>query len=265
MPVVIAPATRETSGVSTSARTWAFANFPFPTPPRLNLYFNDFQTYDSTDFTVTGTSGSVGMTDGNGGLLAVGTSGATNDIEGFQLKNKCYSFTTGSQVWFSCNLAVGATPTLGTLTFGLANSLTSPGATVPTDGVYFNKAAGSASLTVNLANASAYTQVTVGTLAANTYYTFSYYYNGKDALHVYSTIGQTTANGYITPGNGSGYYSGGNYVACSFGADYANAITNLPATSTNLTAGLAYKASTGATCTATVDYFLAAEEIVGRF
>ena len=265
MPVVIAPATRETSGVSTSARTWLFSNLPFPTPPRLHQYFNDFDTYAAGDWTVTtGSTGSVGLTDGNGGLLIISSAGATNDIQAMQLVPKSFAFTTGSQMWFACNLSLGATATLGALQFGLANTHATPGTT--TDGAFFSKAAGSASLTFSLRASSTSTTATVGTLVASTAYTFGFYYNGnadKPALFVYSTIGQTTANGLITPGNGSGYYSGGNYVAASFGSEYANAITNLP--TANLTAGVGIKASTGATVSATLDYFYAGGEIVARY
>lgn len=105
MPVVSAPATRETSGISTSAVNWLFGNYPFPTPPRLNEYFNDFNTYAAGDWTVTtGSTGSVGLTDGNGGLLLISSAGATNDIQAIQLVPKSFAFTTGSQMWFACNI-----------------------------------------------------------------------------------------------------------------------------------------------------------------
>jgi hypothetical protein len=230
---------------------------------RLNQYFSDFDTYLSGEWTVTtGSTGSVGLTDGNGGLLIVGSAGATNDIQALQLVPKSFAFTTGSQAWFACNVSFGSA-TLGTATFGLANTFATPGATVPTDGVYFNKAAGSSTLTINLAKSSAYTQATVGTLVAATAYTFGFYYDGNSNLFAFSTIGQTSGNGYITPGNGANYFNGGNYYAQSFGSTYTNAITNLP--TANLTAGFGIKASTGATVTATIDYFYAAEEIVARY
>jgi hypothetical protein len=266
MPVVTAPATRFTSGVSTSGPSYALGNYSFPTPMRLNEYFNDFNTYAAGDFTVTGTTGTNALIDGAGGLLAVTTDAVTNDIQGFQLVKKGFAFQTGCQVWFSMNVKL-ANASTNAVMFGLGNSFT---ALTPTDGVYFSKAAASAVMTAVVRAASTSTTLTLNssasTVVAATAYTFSFWYNGVDAINFYSTVG-LAANGFNAPGNGAGYYNGGSQVAAQAssvsGATYP--LTNLPATSTGLVAGFAIKASTTVAQVATIDYFLASQELVGRF
>src|SRR5437762_2620186 len=107
MPVVTAPASRFTSGNSTSAPAYAFNNYPFPTPMRLNEYFNDFNTYLASDWLVTAVGGGTSaLTAGNGGKLLATTGASSADIQGNELTTKGFAFTTGSQVWFSINIQV---------------------------------------------------------------------------------------------------------------------------------------------------------------
>jgi hypothetical protein len=265
MPVVFAPAVRETSGVSTSAPGYLFNNYPYRTPARLNEYYNDFNTYAAGDWTVTtGGTGANALIDANGGQLTLTTDAATNDIQGIELTKKTFAFTTGSQVWFGCNLKI-ANATQSAIMFGLGNTFA---ALTPTDGVYFSKANASAVMGAVIRASSTSTAVTLNTsmstVVAATFYSFGFWYNGVDTLKFYSTIG-ASANGANTPGNGSGYYSGGNQIAAAAGTGYTYALTNLPATSTNLTAGIAIKAGTTVAQVATIDWFLASEEIVGRY
>src|SRR4051812_25783 len=162
MPVVTAPPTRFTSGVSTSAPSYAMGSYSFRTPARLNEYYNDFNTYAAGDFTVTGTTGTNALIDGVGGLLAVTTDAATNDVQGFQLVKKSFAFTTGSQVWFQMNVKL-ANATQNAVMFGLGNSFT---ALTPTDGVYFSKPASSAVMAAVVRASSTSTSVVLNTSAS---------------------------------------------------------------------------------------------------
>ena len=266
MPVVTAPASRFTSGASTSAPTYLFNNYPRMTPPRVCELFNDFITYNAGDWTVTGTTGTAALADGVGGLLVLTTDAANNDIEAIQTVKKSFAFTTGSQVWFAANFKL-TNATNNAVMFGLGNDFS---ALAPTDGVYFSKAAASTTMTAVVRAASTSTTLTLNssasTLANGTYYTFGFWYDGVSQLKFFSTVG-LAANGFNAPGNGAGYYNGGSQVAglasSEAGATYS--LANLPATTTNLVAGFALKAGTTTAQVATVDYLLASCEVVGRF
>ncbi len=267
MPVVTAPATRETSGVSTSAPNYVFNNYPKPTPPRIYEYFNDFSTYAAGDWTVTAVGGGTSaLSDANGGKLVATTGASTNDIQGNQLTKKTFAFTTGSQVWYSINIAL-TNATNAAFMAGLADSFVG---LAPTDGVYFSKLAASTTLTAVIRAASTSTTVTLNssarTMANATAYTLSFWYDGVSKLYFYTTIG-LAANGFNAPGNGTGYYSGGSQIAgyASSETGATNSLANLPATTTLLTAGFAAQAGTTVAQVATIDYLLAGEEIVARF
>ena len=263
MSVTGSPPVRYPSGSSTSPVGYAFGNYSFRTPMRLNEFFTDFNTYNSGDWTVTaGSSGTVALTDFNGGAIVVTTATSAADVEAIQLKNKSFAFTTGSQVWFSCNFKL-TTATTPALMFGLANSFTT---LAPTDGVYFSKVAGSTTLNLIIQASSTSTTIAVGTMADATQYTFSYWYDGNPTarLAIFSTIpyaGAPTA--FSVP-----YFSGGNQEVASASAETGatNSLVNLPTPSTLLTAGFALKSSGGTLAgIGTIDYFLASEEIIARF
>jgi hypothetical protein len=230
---------------------------------RLNEYFNDFNTYAAGDWTVTSSSsGTSALTDFNGGALVVTTATSAADIQGNQLAKKSFAFTTGSQVWFSINfkLTTALTPAFMA---GLANSFAT---LAPTDGVYFSKAASSTTMNLLITSGSTSTTIPVGTMADATFYTFSFYLTGAptNTLRIYSTIpyaGSPTAFGQP-------YFNGGNQEVASASNDgiNTNPLTNLPPTTTLLTAGFAVKSSGGTLAgIATIDYMLASEEIIARF
>ena len=254
------PPVRFPAGTSNSAPNYVFGNYPKSTPPRLNEYFNDFNTYAAGDWTVTATGGgTTALTTGNGGNLLLSTAGANNDVQGNELTQPTFAFTTGSQVWFSINVAIGGSVTTSAFMAGLSNTFAT---LAPTDGVYFSKPTGAATLNAIIRASSTSTTIALGTMVAATAYTLSFYYDGRatPTLYFYTTIGMSAPTAYSAP-----YFSGGNQVIASASSDPAatNALTNLPTAA--LTAGLAIKATTAAVRTATVDYILAAEEIIGRF
>src|SRR6266576_815825 len=136
MSVTGSPPLRYPSGGSTSPDHYALGNYTFRTPMRLNEYFSDFNTYAAGDWTVTAVGGgSSALSDANGGKLVVTSGASLNDIQGNQLTKKTFAFTTGSQVWFSINVAL-TNATNGAFMAGLGNTFA---ALTPTDGVYFSK------------------------------------------------------------------------------------------------------------------------------
>ena len=259
MSVTSSPPVRYPSGVSTSPRLWTFGDYPFRTPMRLNEYFTDFNTYNSGDWTVTaGSTGTAALADGNGGLLVLTTAATNADIEALQLVKKSFAFTGASQLWFSINVSL-SDATASAFMAGLGNDLSG---LAPTDGVYFSKAAASTTLNLLITASSVSTTIPVGTMANATAYTLSFRYTGTSspAIQVFSTIGLTAPQAYS-----SSYFSGGNQMVASAASGNTYDLTNLPASTTLLTAGVSLKAGAAAVKTATIDYFLASEEIVTRF
>lgn len=266
-----APPSTFPSGVSTSPGNYVFAQLPFVTPPRLNQWFDDFNSYVATTYTVVGATGTNALSaSANGGKLISTTSGLDDDIQGIQLATKSFAFTSGSQVWFSVNVALTDATDCDFIA-GLANAFTS---LTQTDGVYFKKLDGSTTLNLIVTAGSASTTIPVGTMANATAYTFSFYYNADPVLptlFIYSTIPYTTSDLAAPTAFGIPYYSGGQACVASAnangGSDTAGTyvLTNLPATSTNLTAGVVIQAGSAAVRIMTTDYLYAGEEIVARY
>jgi hypothetical protein len=264
MSVTGSPPARFPSGTSTSPIGYLFGNYPFRTPFRLNEFYTDFNTYNASDWTVTaGSSGTAALIDANGGALALTTALTNNDIQGIQLVKKSFAFTANSQVWFSINVSL-THATEPAFMAGLGSSFT---ALTPTDGVYFSKAAGSATLNCVIRAASTSTTLTVGTMVDATNYTFGYYYDGKPlpTLSVFSTIPYAGSNTALAPT----YFTGGEAIVATASSvpGATNTLANLPPGTTLLTAGASVKAGAAATYTglAVIGFFLASEEIVARF
>lgn len=255
------PPVRYPSGVSTSAPNYVYSNFPEATPPRLNEYFTDFNNYVAGDWTVTTAgAGTTALSDGNGGLLTVTTDAGGTAVQGNELVAKSFKFTSGSQMWFSINVNFGANATQNAFMAGVSNTFA---ALTPTDGVYFSKAAASTTMQAIVRGSSTSTTMTVGTVAVNTPYTFSFYYDGKPTptLYFYSTIGLTTPTAFGAP-----YYTGGNQAVAvaSSEAGATNTLANLP--TADLRGGFALKSGAATfTGVAVIDFVHWAEEVIGRF
>ena len=178
--------TRLPSGVSTSAVGKNMGNYPLPNPTQAFTYFNDFSNYAAADWTVTNTTShaAIALTAGQGGQMSIagGASSVTSDIGAIQITPANFNFIVGQQVWF--NASIKATTALNDqLQIGLASSIA---ALAPTDGMYFNKAAASASVDFVIRKGSTSTTLSaVGTLVDGTFLRLGYYYNGKDTVFVY--------------------------------------------------------------------------------
>ena len=256
------------AGLSTSAPGFLFGNLPQPTPARINLYHNDFNTYAAGDYTVTtGGTGTSALIDGNGGLLAVTTDAATSDIQGNQLVKKSFAFTSNSQFWFGINFKLSHASNSAFMA-GVSNTFA---ALTPTDGVYLSKPAGAATMNLVIRGSSTSTTITVGTVVADTFYTMGFYYDGKASPTVYGFSTIPYLNG-TAPGGATGntafgypYFNGGIQLtpAAGAGSQAGTTLANLP--TANLTMGWAIKANTTVAQVATIDWVTAAEEITARF
>ena len=198
----MASPTRFPAGVSTQAVGSTLGQFPLPDPTEMSVDFEDFFQYVAGDWTVTNTAThqTIGLVVGNGGIISTvgGASSATSDIGAIQANPLNFNIATNTvvaaapptqQAWFYT--AFKATTAINDqLLTGVAASIA---ALTPTDGIYFNKAAGSTAITfvvrkgsASLA-ATAYSTATttVATLVDNTYIKLGWYYDGRGNIDVF--------------------------------------------------------------------------------
>lgn len=231
----MASPTRFPAGVSTQAVGSTLGQFPLPDPTDICVDFHEFNEYVAGDWTVTNTTShaTVALTAGAGGLLSLagGASSVTSDIAAIISNPLDFNFASTQQVWFYTGFKV-TTAANDQIQLGLmaANS-----ALTPTAGMYFNKAAGAATVDFVVRKSStSTTQSAVATLVGGTFIRLGLYYNGKDAVDVFV--------------NDVKVYS-------------QTVLTNLP-TSTALGVGLGLKAAATAPTTSDliVDFALAAQD-----
>ena len=198
----MASPTRFPAGVSTQAIGSTLGQFPLPDPTDISVDFEDFNQYVSADWTVTNTTThqTIGLVAGNGGIISTvgGASSVTSDIGAIQANPLNFNIATNTitatapptqQAWFYT--AFKATTAINDqLQVGVASSIAT---LAPTDGIYFNKAAGSTSVTFVVRKsssslaASAYStgSTTVATLANATFVRLGWYYDGKGNIDVF--------------------------------------------------------------------------------
>lgn len=258
----MATPTRYPSGVASTPPGWLLGDLSTLGGPNIYSYFNDFNTYDAADWTVTssggGATGTSSLTGGNGGLLLVQSGITENDIQANQLAATSFHFVSGQDVWFAINFEV-SDATQSDVIFGLADTFADM---TPTDGVYFSKVDGSTSMLYNVTAAGTSTTGTVGTLVAATRYAMGFYYKGSAAvptLTFYSTIPYAAS----TVTRPSPYWAGGN-LAIAQGSSVAGAtfaLTNLPSSATGTTMGFGIHAGSAGAKNLIVDYVLAASTV----
>jgi hypothetical protein len=198
----MASPTRFPAGVSTQAIGSTLGQFPLPDPTDISVNFEDFFQYVAGDWTVTNTSSyqTIGLVVGNGGIISTtgGASSVTGNIGAIQSNPLNFNIATNTttatapptqQAWFYTAFKA-TTAANNQLQVGVASSIA---ALTPTDGIYFNKAAGSAAITfvvrkgsASLA-ATAYSSgtTTVATLVDATFIKLGWYYDGKGNIDVF--------------------------------------------------------------------------------
>jgi hypothetical protein len=133
--------------------------------------------------TVTGT-GTNSLAAGDGGLLAVATTGANNDTVYNQKATEGFSFEAGKPAWFKTRFKVSALTS--TLAIGLQVTDTTP--LDVTDGIYFLSTVTTGALTI-LCRKDATTGSTSGTgftaLVADTYTELGWYWDGKSEVQYF--------------------------------------------------------------------------------
>ena len=91
--------THFTSGVTNVDKDTTLGKFKAPAPHKYHTYFNDFDTYLASDWTITTTEDGTGsateaLADGDGGLLLVPNAAGDNAHDLFHLVKEGFTFLT---------------------------------------------------------------------------------------------------------------------------------------------------------------------------
>jgi len=181
--------THFTSGVTNVGTDSTLGKLKAPAPHKYHQYFNDFDTYLASDWTITTTedgtgSASEALADGDGGVLLVTNAAGDNDHDFFQLVKEGFKFESGKQIGFHVRFKTNdATQT--DIVAGLQLTDTSP--LDVTDGVFFLKEDGAATISFIVEKDSTQSTLTLpNSLADDTFMTLGFIYDPKDQkFHVF--------------------------------------------------------------------------------
>lgn len=182
-----APA-RFPGGVTNAAANGPMGMFGSMDPTKYHVYWNDFDTYTATDWTITTTEAGAGdateaLADADGGVLLITNDAADNDADFFQKIGESFLFAAGKKLWFKARIKT-SNATQVDLVMGLQITDTTPLSV--TDGVYFLKADDAATWDfIVTKNSTATTASAIATMANDTWMTLGFYYDGVSAIRYY--------------------------------------------------------------------------------
>ena len=181
--------THFTSGVTNVGTDTTLGKLKAPAPHKYHQYFNDFDTYLASDWTITTTEDGTGaaseaLADGDGGVLLVTNAAGDNDHDFFQLVKEGFKFESGKQIGFHVRFKTNdATQT--DIVAGLQLTDTTP--LDVTDGIFFLKSDGAATISFIVEKDSTQSTLTLpNSLADDTFMTLGFIYDPKDQkFHVF--------------------------------------------------------------------------------
>jgi len=193
MTIANTDTTRFPYGVTNNLVSDIFANMGQLDPTKYHTYFDDFDAYILTDGTQaqwTGTlnSGTIAQTAVNNGALLITLANTDEAITQVQRTLAMWLPTAGKELFFKARLKT-ANVILTDILIGLAaidTTLIAASAIGVTDFVGFFKGATDTTFTFynRLDASTGSTSATgIGTLANDTYYTVSFYYDGVDKVY----------------------------------------------------------------------------------
>lgn len=169
--------TRFPNGVGDSTEDGSYGQYLGLRPTRYIEFWDDFFSYNASNWILTETA--AGSTEtivsGDGGIFAItNVSAGATDEASIQWCGAAaavvtnFTFDATKDLTMHCRFKVSdATNTA--FVIGLAVADTTPVASLPANGIFFNKVGASTSLLANLRASSASQTVTLGTLANDTY------------------------------------------------------------------------------------------------
>lgn len=175
------------SGVTNAAPGSPLAQFGLPDPSSWHVYFDDFDTYNASDWTITTVEAGAGdateaLSDVDGGVLLVTNDAADDDSDFFQKKGESFLLEAGKRAIFKARVRT-SDATQSDIVIGLQITDTTP--LDATDGIYFLKADGAATASIvcrKNATTGSTSASAVATFANDTWIELAWYYDGKGSL-----------------------------------------------------------------------------------
>lgn len=207
--------TRFTFGLTTTAKETALGMFGMPDPTKWHVYFNDFDTFATADWTITTVEGGTGdateaLADADGGVLVVTNDNADNDSDFFQKVGESFLLASGKKCFFKMRFKTDAAVELDWycgLMITDTDPLSSTAGDGVTDGIFFMKDDGDANVDFYVqknATTGQLTTTAVTTQTADTYMSLAFYFDGKrfvrlykDDLHIDTVDLTTTLTTYL--------------------------------------------------------------------
>tara|TARA_R110002020_G_scaffold7666_12_gene32011 strand:- start:1489 stop:2199 length:711 start_codon:yes stop_codon:yes gene_type:complete len=181
--------THFTSGVTNVSSTGTEGLIKQPSRHKYHEYFNDFDAYLASDWTITTTEAGTGsateaLGDGDGGLLVVTNAAGDNDHDFFQLVKEGFKYEADKQLAFFARLKTSDADASDVVA-GLQLTDTTP--LDVTDGIFFLLTDGSTTVQFIVEKNSSQSTLDLSTAAADdTFMTVGFVYNPKDQkFHVY--------------------------------------------------------------------------------
>lgn len=180
----MASPTRFPNGVGNTSPRDTFGMYGDTDPSKYTTYYNDFEAFTAASFVATtvGTTPTAALTNGDGGLLLLTTTGNSGDGIFLQKVGESFLMEPGKPCWFKTRFKM-SDASLTTFAVGLQVTDTTP--LDVTDGIYFLKASGSTALQAIVrknATTGSVTNANIGTLVSDTFITLGWYYDGKGAV-----------------------------------------------------------------------------------
>lgn len=171
-------------GVTNSGVNGALASMIDMDPTLLHTYFNDFNTYTAGDWVVTnvGVTPTQALTAGDGGLLLLTMAATDASSSVLQKTPAAFAMTANKRAWFSTRFKV-SDATQSVFQMGIVIVDTTP--LDATDGIYFQKDDGAATVDVYVrknATTGSNKVASIATAVSDTFITLSWYYDGNGRL-----------------------------------------------------------------------------------
>ena len=172
------------TGVTNSKASSVMGDLIHLDPTKSHIYMNDFDHFTAGDWTFTKTgAGTTALTDIDGGALLVTNAAADDDAVFGQKVGESFKFASNKKLFFKTRVKV-SDATQSDFVFGLQITDTTPLAV--TDGVYFLKADGAATVDFKvMKNSTATTSSAVATLVNDTFIELGFVYNGVDKIKIF--------------------------------------------------------------------------------
>lgn len=219
---------RFSNGVTNVASSVALGQLLAPDPTKMHVFFDDFDFYNSTDgevWDIVATSGSVALTDGDGGRIILTTKAADNSLAQIATVAECFTLESTKKAWFKIGISAASGATQQDMLVGLHSDDQTPIAGAPGHGVYFRKDDGDTNwdFVMMKSSAAVFTQTAIATCTTGAI-TLGWYFDGVNAFQYFvndALIGTETTTGFPTTDLGVAMtVQAGNSSAATMTVDY---------------------------------------------